>query len=157
MRAAGGVMANTFTNLNYHIIFSVRKRERLILPSLEERVWAYLGGVAKSLDAEPMCIGGVEEHVHALVRIPAKHGVAKVVQALKGASSHWMNEEVMNHGHFAWQDGYAAFSVSKSNIASVAKYIQGQREHHKTKDFKTEYVSFLRRHGVEYDERYLFD
>lgn len=150
-------MPNTFTNLNYHIIFSTRKREPLIVPALEERVWAYLGGVAKSLEVEPMCIGGIEDHVHALLRIPAKRSVSKVVQSLKGASSHWMNDEVMHHGHFAWQDGYAAFSVSKSNIASVSDYIHGQREHHRTKDFKTEYITFLDKHGVEYDERYLFD
>lgn len=150
-------MPNTFTNLNYHIIFSTRKREPLITPALEERVWAYLGGVAKSLGAEPMRIGGVEDHVHVLVRIPAKHSVSKVVQSLKGASSHWMNEEVMNFGHFAWQDGYAAFSVSKSNIAMVSEYIRGQREHHQTRDFKAEYISFLDKHGVEYDERYRFD
>jgi putative transposase len=150
-------MANTFTNLNYHIIFSTRKRERLVMPAIEERVWSYLGGIAASMDAEPMRIGGVEDHIHLLLRIPAKHSVSKVVQTLKGSSSHWMNEEVMEHGHFAWQDGYAAFTVSKSSIAQVSEYIAGQREHHQTKDFKAEYISFLERHGVEYDERYLFD
>lgn len=150
-------MANTFTNLNYHIIFGTRKRERLIMPAIQERVWAYLGGVVRSLDGEPLCVGGVEDHIHALVRIPAKHSVAKAVQTVKGASSHWMNEEVMHQGHFSWQAGYAAFSVSQSSVSKVAKYIQSQREHHAVKDFKEEYVSFLKRNGVTYDERYLFD
>ena len=100
-------------------------------------------------------IGGVADHVHLLLSIPASLAVSKAVQLLKGGSSHWVKEVFPNLIDFAWQDGYAAFTVSQSQLGDVRAYIRSQPEHHRTKTFVEEYRAFLSRHGVEYDERYL--
>ena len=150
-------MANTYTSLHYHIIFSTKNREPWIRADIEERLWAYLGGIARENGLTPVAIGGVENHVHALVAIPPALGVSKAVQLLKGASSKWVKETLPGLAAFAWQDGYSAFTVSKSNLPEVTDYIRGQREHHRKRSFEEEYRAFLTRHGVDFDERYVWD
>ena len=102
-------------------------------------------------------IGGTENHMHMLLGIPATVTVSKAVQLIKGGSSLWIKSEFASKRGFAWQDGYGAFSVSKSLLPEVIEYIQNQREHHRAKTFEEEYVAFLRKHDVDYEERYVFD
>jgi putative transposase len=150
-------MANTYTALYYHIIFSTKHRHRWLIPDIEERVWAYLGGIARENKMTALQVGGIEDHIHILLGAPPTIAPSKAVQLLKGGSSKWIHETFPNMRAFAWQDGYGAFTVSKSAVPDVIKYIQNQREHHRTMTFQDEYLMFLKRHGVEYDERYLWD
>ena len=150
-------MANTYTSLHYHIVFSTKNRERWIMPEVEQRIWAYLGGIAKENRMKPLQIGGVEDHVHVLLGAPATLAPSKIVQLIKGGSSGWIHDTFSSMTAFAWQDGYGAFTVSKSNVPEVTAYIQGQREHHRMKAFQEEYLALLKKHDIEYDERYLWD
>ena len=151
-------MANTFTSLHYHVVFSTKNREPWIRPDIEQRVWAYLGGIARDNDLKPVRFGGIENHVHLLLGIPPTIAVSKAVQLLKGGSSKWMKENFPGTASFGrWQDGYAAFTVSKSQLPEIETYIQNQLEHHRVKSFEEEYRAFLDRHDITYDERYLFD
>ena len=150
-------MANTYTALHYHLVFSTKLRERWITPDIETRIWQFLGGIARENHMKALCIGGVEDHIHILLGAPPTIAPAKAVQLIKGGSSNWIHDKFPNLRTFAWQDGYGAFTVSKSNIPDVINYIQNQREHHKTTTFQDEFVSLLRRHEIEYEEKYLWD
>jgi len=151
-------MANTYTSLHYHIIFSTKNREHWIDAKIEERVWAYLGGIARENNFGTECIGGMENHVHVLLALPATMAVSKAVQLLKGGSSAWIKDafaDIPGIRQFAWQDGYGAFTVSKSHIPEVERYIKNQREHHRVKTFEGEFRIFLKKQGIEFDEAYL--
>jgi REP element-mobilizing transposase RayT len=150
-------MANTYTSLHYHVVFSTKHREALIAPAVEPRLWAYLGGIARENDMRPLCIGGVEDHVHLLLGLPPSLAVSKAVQLIKGGASKWVHDTFPELRTFAWQDGYGAFTLGKSQIPDTVAYIQKQREHHRARTFKDEYLAFLRKHEIEYDERYVFD
>lgn len=150
-------MANTYTSLHYHIIFSTKNREPWIRQDLEPRVWSYLGGIARENDMKALLIGGIENHVHLLLGVPPVLAVSKAVQLIKGGSSKWMKESLPSLNGFGWQDGYAAFTVSKSHVPEVETYIRGQRNHHRLKSFEEEYRALLDRHEIQYDERYVFD
>ena len=149
-------MANTYTSLHYHIVFSTKNRAPWIDPSAEQRVWAYLGGIAKRNKMKPLQIGGIDDHVHALVGAPAVLAPATIAQLIKGGSSAWIQETFPSMKGFGWQDGYGAFTVSKSNVPSVIEYIQGQREHHRATSFQDEYRALLKRHEIDWDERYIW-
>ena len=149
-------MANTYTCLHYHLVFSTKNREPWITADAEERVWAYLGGIAKENEMTPIRIGGIEDHLHVLVGAPPTMAPSKIAQLIKGGSSNWIRNHFPEWSGFAWQDGYGAFSVSRSNVDAVANYIRNQREHHRNTGYQTEYRALLEKHGVEYDERYLW-
>ena len=150
-------MANTFTCLHYHIVFSTKHREPWIKPAFEERLWAYLGGIAHPNGVKPILIGGMEDHVHLLLGAPATIAVSQILKQLKGGSSGWIKDNLPGCRSFAWQDGYGAFTVSKSNLSEVEQYVRNQREHHRVHTFQEEYRAMLDRHGIAYDERYLWD
>lgn len=150
-------MANTFTCLRYHVVFSTKHRERWFQPDDYERLWAYLGGIARANELVPLLIGGVEDHVHMLLAIPPSMAISKALQQIKGGSSGWIKQNLSGCRGFSWQDGYGAFTVSKSQEAQVKEYISKQREHHRVKTFQEEYRALLVRHGLKYDERYLWD
>jgi REP element-mobilizing transposase RayT len=149
-------MANTYTSLHYHLIFSTKNREPWIVPDIEERIWRVIGGIVRKHGMTALQIGGVEDHIHALVTAPPTVAPFQIAQILKGESSKWIHDELPKLKLFSWQDGYGAFTVSKSNIAQVIGYIQNQREHHRKRTFQEEYLEFLRANGIEYDERYLW-
>ena len=149
-------MANTYTSLHYHIVFSTKGRRRWIHQDIEQRVWEYLSGIAKENKMTPVKIGGIEDHIHALVGAPATLSPSKIAQLLKGGSSKWIHQTFSNLRDFAWQDGYGGFSVSKSQIDGVANYIATQREHHRQRTFQEEFRALLERHGIEYEERYVW-
>jgi REP element-mobilizing transposase RayT len=150
-------MANTYTSLHYHFIFSTKNRENSVPQELEERIWSYLARIVNANKMHPIQIGGIEDHVHCLLGAPATIAPAKIAQLIKGGSSAWIQETFPELKGFKWQDGYGAFTVSISNIPDVAEYIANQREHHRTKTYQEEYLAFVKRHGIEYDERYVWD
>jgi len=149
-------MANTYTALFYHIVFSTKNRAPFIKPEIETRIWEYVGGVSRHHKMTAIQIGGIEDHLHALVMAPATIAPFEIAKYLKGESSSWIHEEFPDLQDFAWQDGYGAFTVSKSNVPSVVSYIQSQRAHHQKQSFQEEYLDFLKKAGVDYDERYLW-
>ncbi len=149
-------MANTFTSLHYHIVFSTKDREPWIRQDIEQRVWSYLGGIARENEMKASLIGGIENHVHLLLGIPAKLSVSQGVQLIKGGSSSWMKDTFPGLGGFAWQDGYAAFTFSMSQVAEVEEYIRDQRDHHRLRSFEQEYRAFLDKHEIDYKEEYVF-
>jgi putative transposase len=149
-------MANTYSSLHFHIVFSTKNRQRWLKSEIEERVWRVLAGIAKDHRMTPIEIGGVDDHVHVLVSLPPALSLSKAVQYLKGVSSKWIHEELAGFRSFAWQDGYGAFTVSRSQLPAVSEYVRGQRQHHAKVDFRDEFRALLRKHNVEFDERYLW-
>jgi putative transposase len=149
-------MANTYTSLHYHLVFSTKNRIEWITPDIEKRVWAYIGGIARKHKMTALQVGGVDDHIHALVMSPPTLSPSQMAQYLKGESSKWIHETFPALHDFAWQEGYGAFSVSKSNLEAVVQYIQKQREHHQKQSFQEEYLGLLQKHGIDYDERYVW-
>lgn len=149
-------MANTFTCLHYHVIFSTKDREPWIKPAMQDRVWSYLAGIAQASKITPIQIGGMPDHVHLVLGLPTTLSLSETAQLIKGGSSKWIKDEFPGMRGFGWQDGYAAFTVSKSNLPEVVAYVKNQPEHHQVKTFQEEYLAFLDKHGVEYDMRYVF-
>jgi REP element-mobilizing transposase RayT len=150
-------MAHTFTKLAYHCIFSTKGRARLITPDIRERLYAYIGGILREHGSTSLRAGGTEDHVHLLIELAATLPVADAMRIIKANSSKWIRETFPTHGVFAWQTGYAAFTVSASAIDDVKRYIDRQLEHHRERTFEEEFIEFLRRHDLEYDERYVLD
>ena len=150
-------MANTFTSLHYHVIFSTKNREPWIRPDIETRVWSYLGGIARENDLKALLVGGIENHVHLLLGVPPTMPVSKAVQLIKGGSSGWVKETFGGTAGFGWQDGYGAFTVSKSLVPDVETYIRNQREHHRVRTFEEEDRAVIEKHEIPYEEQYLFD
>ena len=149
-------MANTYSSLIYHIIFSTKNREPWLTLGIEQRVWAYIGGIARKHRMTALKVGGIEDHIHSLVMAPTTLSPSQIAQLLKGESSKWIHEEFSALKQFGWQDGYGAFTVSKSSVPDVMSYISNQREHHRKKSFQEEYLEFLIQNGIEYNERYLW-
>ena len=151
-------MANTYSDLYVHFVFSTKRRRKLIHEECESRIWQYLGGIVRKHDSSALQIGGVEDHIHALIQSPPKYSPSDVAQYLKGESSKWIKDEIPNLSKFGWQDGYSAFSVSRSIVPRVVRYIQNQRKHHENLSFKDEYLELLRLHEVDLrTEQYIFD
>ena len=147
-------MSSTYLSLHYHLVFSTKDRALLIEPSWRNRLHEYLGGTVEGLKGFPQGVGGIADHVHLLVGLKATHSLADFMRELKKASSVWVHEEI-GMPSFAWQEGYAAFTVSPSARAAVQSYIANQEEHHRKKTFREELVELLEKAGVEYDPRYL--
>ncbi|MEK7832516.1 MAG: IS200/IS605 family transposase [Acidobacteriota bacterium] len=148
-------MPSTHLSLHFHLIFSTKDRLALMHKDWRGRLHAYMGGIINDLGGVPETIGGVEDHVHLLVGLRATHRLADVLREIKASSSKWVHEELQKP-LFAWQEGYGAFTVSQSQIEGVKKYIANQEEHHRKRTFQEEYLEFLQRNGVEYDEKYLW-
>jgi putative transposase len=148
-------MANTYSALHYHIVFSTKNRQRWFKPGTETRLWEILGGIVREHRIRPIQIGGFEEHIHALMSLPPALAPSKAVQYLKGLSSKWFQEQSPRFKAFAWQDGFAAFTVSKSHVGHVIEYIRDQHIHHARLSFDDELRALLRKHEVEFDERYV--
>ena len=150
-------MANTYISLYVHYVFTTTQRLPLIKPEIRKRLWAYMSQIAKRHRMRALSVGGTEDHVHILLSLPATVSVSKAIQLIKGASSKWISETFDGFGEFAWQEGYGAFSVSISAIEETIRYIGNQEIHHQKHSFKDEYLKFLDKHGVGYDERYVCD
>ena len=149
-------MANTYSQIYFHIVFSTKNRVDFIRPEIENRVWAYIGGIARKHNMTALQVGGIDNHIHALIGSPTVLSPSQVAKYLKGDSSFWIHNEFQELGNFAWQDGYGVFSVSKNDISRLIGYIKNQRRHHSNQTFEEEFIELLELHGIEYDERYLF-
>ena len=150
-------MASTLTNLLYHIVFSTKTRVDLIDPEFATNLCPYIGGVIRGEKGRLLKIGGTANHVHILAMFSASVSVSDMLRRIKGNSSKWINEDKQRKIPFSWQRGYGAFSVSESMCGMVSKYIENQKEHHKKMTFKEEFLLLLKKHNVEYDERYIWN
>ncbi len=148
-------MAGTFHNLKFHLVFSTKHRERWLTKDLRPRVWEYLGGTLRSEGAKLLAIGGVEDHVHFLFGWRTDEAISVLLRNLKANSSKWIHQTFPGLAEFRWQEGYAIFSVSESQVDRVVRYIASQEEHHRVKSFQEELIEFLKAHNLPYDGRYL--
>jgi putative transposase len=147
-------MSHTYVSGLVHCVFSTKHRCNLIAPEIQPQLWEFLGGIARKNGFKALIVGGTGNHVHLLLSLPATVPLAKAIQLIKGASSHWMNE---THTHdFAWQEGYGAFTVGISQKNHTIAYIQSQAEHHAKRSFEEEFVAFLKKHDVQYDPQYVW-
>lgn len=149
-------MPSSYTQNFYHAVFSTRHRANLISPELEERLFPFIGGILRDLRCTLLAINGMPDHVHLLIRYPANLSHSDMLRHIKGRSSKWINEIFGRAGRFEWQEGYGGFTVSKSSVRDVEAYIAAQKTHHERRDFRTEFLELLRRHGIEFDENEVF-
>jgi putative transposase len=147
-------MPSTYLSLHYHIVFGTKNRIPSIDMPWRARLHEYLGGTIRGLGGFPEGVGGTADHVHLLLGLKATHCLADVMRELKKASSAWVHQEIEDR-EFAWQEGYAAFTVSASVRDSVRKYISNQEHHHRVKSFRDEFVEMLEKAGIGYDPKYL--
>jgi len=145
----------TFTQIYYHIVFSTKNREPILLADKRDHLFRYTWGILKNKDCHLYRIGGVEDHVHILTSLHPTIALADLAKEIKTSTSSWIKDENIFPGFTHWQDGYGAFTVSHSDKDAVIEYIKGQEEHHKRVSFKDELREFLIRHGVKFDEKYL--
>ena len=150
-------MSHSYTSSLFHCTFSTKGRRRQITADLQDRLWPFMGGIARQNGMTAMAIGGVEDHAHLLLALPATLAVAKAIQLVKGASSKWVHETFPQHRAFAWQEGYGAFSIGVSQVDRTVAYIQSQAAHHRRRSFQEEFLAFLKKNRIPYDERYLWD
>ena len=148
-------MSHTLGNILLHLIFSTSQRRPLIKPEFRDDLFAYLGGVIREINGTALIINGTADHVHMLVRVRPSQSASEIARLVKTNSSKWVREKWSRE--FAWQTGYGVFSVSESSVPAVTKYIAAQEEHHKKHSFQEEFVAFLKKNGIAYDERYIWD
>jgi putative transposase len=147
----------SYVSSYFHCVFSTKERRPQIALELRERLWPFLGGIVRQNKMKAIGIGGVEDHVHLLLSLPSTLSVAKALQLIKGGSSKWVHETFPQHRLFGWQEKYGAFSVSVSQLDHILQYIQHQEEHHREMTFQEEFLALLKKHRIEYDDRYLWD
>jgi REP-associated tyrosine transposase len=150
-------MPQSLSKVILHIIFSTKNREPWLESNVRPRVHAYLATICRDLGAELVRLGGVVDHVHIVTTLPRTVSQAQLVEQIKKASSKWIKALDARYRGFFWQRGYGAFSVSLSQLDPVLQYIEAQQEHHRARTFQEEYRELLRRHGVDFDERYVWD
>ena len=150
-------MAQSLVRNLIHLVYSTKNRSPWIAAEVRPRLFAYQAGIFKEWESPAIIIGGVDDHVHALFNLSKNHPLIKIVEEVKKGSSQWMKTEGPKNPDVHWQAGYAAFSVSQSNLDSVKRYIKNQEEHHRKLTFQDELRALLRRHGITFDERYVWD
>ncbi|QDV73082.1 IS200/IS605 family transposase [Botrimarina mediterranea] len=148
-------MPSTFSSLSYHLVFSTKLRQPLLTVEIRPRVYEYIGGLIRAEGGSLTQIGGVEDHVHLLLKLKPTHTVADFVRVLKANSSKWINDEGRLDGRFAWQEGYSVFTVSQSQVETVRQYLQRQEAHHATRSLADELQQLCERHDVDFDPRSL--
>lgn len=149
-------MPGTHSQILLHVTFATKERRRQVTPETAERLYAFIGGIIRAEKGTLYEIGGCEDHLHLYLRWRTDAPIADLLREVKARSSKWIHETFPLAASFAWQEGYAVFSVSKSQEPAVRNYIAGQAEHHKTEGFQAELLRLLRLHGIDFDERYVF-
>ena len=149
-------MANTYINILIHTVFSTKNRESWLSSSLRERLYPYMCGIARENGLKVLCIGGTDNHIHILLSLDSTTSIAKAMQFIKGGSSKWIHETFPELRLFSWQEGYGAFSIGISNVDETKKYIENQEKHHSKESFRDEYLKFLRKNNIDFDEKYLW-
>ncbi len=150
-------MPNTYTQIYMQIVFAVKGRQNLIAKQNREELHQYITGIVQNRDQKMLSIFAMPDHIHLLVGIKPNITISDLVRDIKSGSSKFINDSQWNNGKFNWQEGYGAFSYSKSQIDKVCKYILNQEKHHEKQTFKEEYINFLNKFEVEFNEKYLFD
>ena len=150
-------MANTFTQIYVQVVFAVKGRNNLISESFRVKTEKYICGIVSNHKSKPIAIYCNPDHAHVLIGLHPSIAISDIVRDIKASSSKWINENKWVKGQFRWQEGYGAFTYSKSQVDTVAKYILNQSEHHRKKSFKEEYLNILRKADISYDENYLFE
>lgn len=148
-------MAHSFVRNYIHLIYSTKNRERYLRSDIRKRLWDYTNGIIRNVKSDPIEVNGHEEHCHILFQLHPTLTLSKAVQTIKANTSKWLSETYPELHEFSWQEGYAGYSVSSSQVNKVIEYIQNQEEHHKRVSFQEEYIAFLKAYGIEYDERYV--
>jgi len=150
-------MANTYHQIYLQFVFAVKYRNAVISKQWGDQLFGVIGNLINETDCKTIIINGVEDHVHCFVGLKPVVAVSELMKTVKAKSSKYINDHHLTAQHFEWQDGYGVFSYSQSQVDKVYKYIQNQEEHHKKQTFLDEYVAFLKKFKIEYDERYIFD
>jgi REP element-mobilizing transposase RayT len=150
-------MAGKHISLLVHFVWSTSAREPWIPPTWKPELYKFIGGILRNKNAKLLEAGGTSYHIHLYTSLPSTVSLAEMVNVIKSNSSRWIHEEVPRARGFAWQEGYGAFSVSKSSEADVRRYIERQKEHHRRRDFKSEFIELLDKHEIEYDKRYIWN
>ena len=150
-------MSGTYSQVLLHVVFSTKERRAQIKPVIQGRLYEYVGGLVRAEKGSLLAIGGMPDHVHLLLRWRTDGTIADLMRTIKARSSLWIHKDLYGFEEFAWQEGYAVFSVSKSAESDVRRYIENQVEHHAGRDFKEELLALLRAHEIEFDEKYVFD
>ena len=149
-------MANTYTQIHIHAVFSVQNRECIIHSTWKTELHKYIMGIIKANGHKPILVNGMPDHIHVLFGMRPSQSLSDLMQDIKSNSSKWINDRGFLKGRFQWQEAFGAFSYGKSQLSDVIKYINNQEEHHKKRTFIEEYKELLRLFDVEYDERYIF-
>ncbi len=150
-------MPCTFSQIYIQYVFAVKGRENMLLPAFQDEIYKYIAGIVEGKDQKSLAVNGMEDHIHVLVGLKPAMRIADLVRDIKNNSSNFINEKGFLKQKFSWQDGYGAFSYSQSNFGSVIDYIKNQKEHHKKKTFKEEYIGFLKKFNIPFEDIYLFD
>ncbi|WP_129595495.1 IS200/IS605 family transposase [Seramator thermalis] len=150
-------MANTYSQINIHCVFAVKGRENMITDRFRDNLHKYMSGILRNENAFPLAVGGWRDHVHVFFELPPNLRVSDLMRDLKAVSSKWINDNRFVKGKFQWQEGYGAFSYSRSQRNNVIQYIMNQEKHHKGKTFKEEYLDMLIKFKIEFKDEYVFD
>jgi len=150
-------MANTYSQINIHCVFAVKGRENIIAKNFRDELHRYMSGILKNDGVFPLAVGGWKDHIHVFFELQPDLKIAELMRMLKATSSKWINQKRFVTGKFQWQEGYGAFSYSRSQRHSVIKYIMKQEEHHSKRTFKEEYIDLLQKFQVEYKDEYVFE
>ncbi|MBL0331070.1 MAG: IS200/IS605 family transposase [Bacteroidetes bacterium] len=149
-------MPNTYTQIHIQVVFAVKHRDSCIKDSWKNELYKYITGIVQGNNHKMIAINGVSDHIHVFIGLRPTQSISELMQDIKGSSSKWINEKRFVHGRFEWQEGYGAFSYGKSQIKDVIKYIENQELHHRKNTFREEYLDFLKKFEVDYDEKYIF-
>jgi putative transposase len=149
-------MANTYTQIHIHFVFAVKFRNGMIQSKWADDLYKYMTGIIQNNNHKLLAINGMPDHIHILIGLRPAQSISDLMKDMKQSSSKWINENKLTRGHFEWQEGYGAFSHSKSQINQGINYIQNQELHHKKKTFIEEYIDFLEKFEVDYDEKFIF-
>lgn len=150
-------MANTYSQIYIHLVFSVKARQHLILDDWKDELYKYMCGIVNAKNQKVYAIGGMPDHVHVLLSMKPDMSLSELVKIIKANSSKWLNEKDWVVGKFYWQEGFGAFSCSQSQLDRVIQYINNQKQHHQKRSFKDEYLDLLQKHEITYNEDYLFE
>jgi putative transposase len=149
-------MANTYTQIHIHFVFAVKFRHGIIQSKWKEDLYKYMTGIIQNDNHKLLAINGMPDHIHILIGLRPAQSISDLMKDVKQSSSKWINENKLTNGHFEWQEGYGVFSYSKSQIGQVVNYIQNQELQHKKKTFREEYLDFLEKFEVDYDDKFIF-
>lgn len=149
-------MANTYTQIHIQFVFAVKYRDGIIHSSWKDELYKYITGIVQTNKHKIICINGMPDHIHIFIGMRPTQSILDLMQDVKGGSSKWINEKKFVNGKFEWQEGYGAFSYGKSQIKDVIAYLENQEHHHGKKTFREEYIDFLKKFEIDFDEKYIF-